>query len=613
MTGQVLDLVSVGTTDAHRMVANIASFMRFAADWQAAHTQGTLGDFVAYLDAYQEAGGELPTSVELTEDVEGVRLMTLYQAKGLEFPYVFVPALLEDEWPTRVGWSGFFPQELLREPMPGEDIHTEEERRLLYVAMTRAQERLMLTTHGGAAVAKAASLFIAEIRDGASVELTVVDRTDTSEDEGEVGVEPVADPTLTLLRRVMAQPSKRERRLALRLRATELVGLMEGTDATDPEASDARAALAHDLAAVGQAAVMDADAARAAGLDPLTLRVIALDSGAGANLLDVAALPEKFSYSSYSTYEACPLRYAFSYLYRIPAPDKPVAAFAFGSTAHEAFEAFTRERRERLARGEDPPTRDDLERLFRERWTPIAFGDRTTEEAYGRRVNTLLENFWNGEVSSIGQAIAEEQTFDLVIEDPGGGTPVIVSGSIDRIDRLPSGQVEVIDYKTGRTSSQKGVDESLQLSIYALACRDALGLGTPEKVTLYFTESATRMSTTRTDEQLDAVRADILARTARIRSGDFAATPSPDTCRWCDYARLCPSRGVRRNRLGSRSLDRVRRLGTLPELAAQVGADRLCRAGSRRRSPLRSATISPASAPRIALNRSARTAGHPSL
>ena len=64
-----------------------------------------------------------------------------------------------------------------------------------------------------------------------------------------------------------------------------------------------------------------------------------------------------------------------------------------------------------------------------------------------------------------------------------------------------------------------------QLSICALACRDTLGLGTPERVTLYFTESATRMSTTRTDRDLDAARADIVARTARIRSGDCAATP----------------------------------------------------------------------------------------
>jgi RecB family exonuclease len=92
----------------------------------------------------------------------------------------------------------------------------------------------------------------------------------------------------------------------------------------------------------------------------------------------------------------------------------------------------------------------------------------------------------------------------------------------DRLDRLPSGGLGVIDYKTGRLSSQRAVDENLQLSIYALACRDALGLGTPERVTLCFTEAATRMSTTRTEGQLDATRADILARDAR----DFGRYPN---------------------------------------------------------------------------------------
>ena len=123
----------------------------------------------------------------------------------------------------------------------------------------------------------------------------------------------------------------------------------------------------------------------------------------------------------------------------------------------------------------------------------------------------------------------------------GASGPVILHGQIDRIDRLSSGAVEVIDYKTGNVSSQKSVDESLQLSIYALACRDALDLGTPERVTLYFTESAQRLSTTRTDDELDAARADIVARAARIRSGDFAATPGKP-CGWCDYRAMCPER-----------------------------------------------------------------------
>ena len=100
-----------------------------------------------------------------------------------------------------------------------------------------------------------------------------------------------------------------------------------------------------------------------------------------------------------------------------------------------------------------------------------------------------------------------------------------IYGEIDRIDRLPSGGIEVIDYKTGKVSSQKDIADNLQLSIYALACRDALGLGTPERVTLYFTESAIRMSTMRTDEELDAAREAILARVSPIRAGEFVANP----------------------------------------------------------------------------------------
>jgi len=543
-TGQVLDLIAADSLEAKRTVTNIASFLRFASDWQAANPHGTLAGFVDYLDAYQQSGGELPTSVELTEDVEGVRLMTLYQAKGLEFRRVIVPCLVDGEWPVREGWGGYFPVELLREQVPPGDIHTEEERRLLYVAMTRAQDTLILTTHDGPAVDKGPSAFIGDVRDGASDDVVVVDRTgkaaDATNDDGAV-TRTLDSVAVTLVRRVMPLPTRRERRLELRLRAAELIGLLEGTAAADPEADEARESLASALATVGRSAAMEADQARALGLDPLTFRTIALDTAAGANLLDVAPLPGHFSYSAFDTYERCPLRYAFSYVYGIPTARK-VGALEFGSTAHAAFEAFTRERRERAARGDPEPTREDLARLFAAEWTPTAFPDRTTEDGFKRRIAGLLDNFYDGELASRSTVLHEELDFELVIDPADGTAPVRIVGGIDRIDQLPSGGIEIIDYKTGRISSQKSVDQSLQLSIYALACRDTLGLGTPERVTLYFTESATRMSTTRTDEQLDAARADILARVGRIRSGDFAATPSGDTCKWCDYRAMCPER-----------------------------------------------------------------------
>ena len=183
-TGQILDLISADTRESQRIAVNLASFLRFTNDWQTAFPAGHLNQFVDYLDAYQEAGGELPTSVELSEDVDGVRLMTVHQAKGLEFPIVIVPGLLEREWPSTLGSSDLFPADLLREGRPSPDFNLEEERRLLYVALTRAQDRLIVTTHGGPAGQNLGpSPFIAELLevgpDGTTVAsgIQLVDRT----------------------------------------------------------------------------------------------------------------------------------------------------------------------------------------------------------------------------------------------------------------------------------------------------------------------------------------------------------------------------------------------------------------------------------------------------
>ena len=544
-TGLVLDLLRIDTLEAQRTIANIANFMRFAHDWQAEHPRGTLAGFVDYLDAYQGAGGELPTSVEASDDLVGVQLMTLYQAKGLEFDHVFVPQLLKDEWPTREYASGLFPKDLLKEAVPSGDIHTEEERRLLYVALTRAKDRLVITTIAGPAATKDPSLFLDELRAGAGPELLELDGSAAGANDDGGGPVPTDDDTGgseadPVPPRVMPTPTPRERRLALRVRANELLQLLEGIDPDDPESEQARADLSAQFAALASRAVETADEARAHRLDPLTLRVVALDSEAGANLLEVAPLPATFSYSQVSTYERCPLQYALQRVYRIPS-SRRVGALTFGNTAHAAFEAFTRQRRERMARGEAPPTREDLETLFEAQWKSGEFEEQTTEQNYHGRVAALLDKFWQGELESLGTAEQEELPFELTIEVPGGA-PATFTGSIDRIDRLPSGGIEVIDYKTGRVSSQKSVQESLQLSIYALACRDALELGTPELVTLYFTEAATRMSTTRTDDQLDAARDELAAWVTRIRSGDFAATPGNNVCWTCDYGPLCPER-----------------------------------------------------------------------
>jgi hypothetical protein len=108
---------------------------------------------------------------------------------------------------------------------------------------------------------------------------------------------------------------------------------------------------------------------------------VALDAGIGANLLAIASLPGAFSYTQFDRYGRCPLRYALQHVYGVPT-EVIVAAFTFGSTAHAAFEAFTKERRERAARGDPPPTREDLGQLFAAEWKPTGFPDATSEHGH---------------------------------------------------------------------------------------------------------------------------------------------------------------------------------------------------------------------------------------
>jgi RecB family exonuclease len=67
-----------------------------------------------------------------------------------------------------------------------------------------------------------------------------------------------------------------------------------------------------------------------------------------------------------------------------------------------------------------------------------------------------------------GEILDSEQRFKIDLEGAR------VRGRLDRLDRLPNGEVAIIDYKTGKAKTQEDADDSLQLSIYALAAK-ALG------------------------------------------------------------------------------------------------------------------------------------------
>ena len=122
---------------------------------------------MAHLDLLREAGDD-PAVAEADPDDDAVPVLTVHKAKGLEFPVVFLVGCVEQKFPLRARRDPLeLPAELLPEAMPGGDPHLHEERRLFYVAMTRAKEELILTSAAdyGTARARKVSRFAVEALD----------------------------------------------------------------------------------------------------------------------------------------------------------------------------------------------------------------------------------------------------------------------------------------------------------------------------------------------------------------------------------------------------------------------------------------------------------------
>ncbi|HXE76395.1 MAG TPA: ATP-dependent DNA helicase [Candidatus Xenobia bacterium] len=140
----------------------VEAFAEFLKEWENDKSETKrLAELIDYLDYFEEAGG----TIELPDeplDREAVQLMTVHTAKGLEFDTVFLLRVNPRDFPVYYRSPLFeFPPELMKETKPpAGDFHIQEERRLCYVALTRARRRLTITTY---AWNKKPSVFLEDI------------------------------------------------------------------------------------------------------------------------------------------------------------------------------------------------------------------------------------------------------------------------------------------------------------------------------------------------------------------------------------------------------------------------------------------------------------------
>ncbi|MCX6808216.1 MAG: ATP-dependent helicase, partial [Candidatus Berkelbacteria bacterium] len=152
---------------SEQKIYNIAKFFDRIAQFNHSSSDRSVMKFLENLELILEVGDE-PTTAGIDPDIDAVNILTAHASKGLEWPVVFVVNCVADRFPGKNKRDPLpIPDELIKERLPQGDFHLQEERRLFYVAATRAKEYLYLTAaedYGGKR-AKKLSQFVMELLD----------------------------------------------------------------------------------------------------------------------------------------------------------------------------------------------------------------------------------------------------------------------------------------------------------------------------------------------------------------------------------------------------------------------------------------------------------------
>jgi RecB family exonuclease len=221
----------------------------------------------------------------------------------------------------------------------------------------------------------------------------------------------------------------------------------------------------------------------------------------------------------------CPLQFKLDREWRIPAEIS--AALQYGGSMHRVLLTYYDS-----VRWGRPMSEAALLELLRADLADAGFADQYQRELYERKGVAELREFLSGSAKAPPEVLHTEEPFSVRVG------PTTLVGRVDRIDRGSGDAVVVTDYKTGRPRSQEDADESLQLSIYALAAREKWGYHV-ERLVFRNLEGNTQVSTARSDGQIDAAKLKVEDIAGRIAAGNFEPKVGIH-CGYCAYRVLCP-------------------------------------------------------------------------
>ncbi|HVL95116.1 MAG TPA: PD-(D/E)XK nuclease family protein, partial [Solirubrobacteraceae bacterium] len=539
-------LLFAATAEVAERLVNLAKFGELAAAYARRSPQATARDFARSISAVAEAGLR---EVEATagDRPRGVQVMAMHAAKGHEFDHVYVLGLFAARMPgPRRRALDPIPDQLIKEALPADTkaAHVAAQRRLLHVAMTRARRRLVLAypevTDRGAR--QQPSPFAEEARAALGAEWE-------PREEELFGPAETLQSTFRVLRdelmHTIAQVGGRLGELRFDtdldvshavvryLEVLKLSALLERTRAGQSAAEALPEVNARILQAVTaeQREIYDTSALDDYLLDAERderLRARAVAQRTEPSLEQF--LPRRgdgllLSASDIETYRTCPLKYKFARVFRIP--QEPTLNQRFGILVHQVLERF---------HAGETATRSlpELLGLLDAGWRRGGFGDSEQEKQLQTKAEQALIRYHERFQGEDVEPVWFERSFSFNLG------PHVLRGRVDRVDRLPDGGYELIDYKTGRPKKASDLREDVQLALYSVAAREAWQLEAAQQAYYYVLDDA-KVPVDWTEDDRDWITDTVFEVADGIQSQGFEPTPSFGACSICDYRIACPA------------------------------------------------------------------------
>ena len=494
-----------------------------AGDLQDMKPNATVKDLLDFIESLQQFEVETEQGVGYSDSVQ---VSTIHQSKGKEFAYVFVIDVAPKSMPLSYREKSYYvPKELAHGLVPVMDpemFFKNEERRVLYVAMTRAIEKLYITfpTTYSTGSHRNPSVFLQELLRGGNPDIDVPPIFST------------ATQQQTRARAASAINIKKNEKLA---EITKHLNSGQHKSALEKiiELEKIKLFKKHNTTA-------GFDLKKFLSIKPSNIIDKEL-KGTAIPTINVSNI--RLSKSAFESYQTCPLQFKFARVWNCRPTGKNNTLHR-GTAFHDAV----------AVAGDPGPgglnnvhELKDLKKILDAQWDKTQYlNSPKSEEALAKKdIKEMLGVYQKWTKSNPNKVVGTEVEFKMKL----GGKNVI--GYIDRIEQTPQGDYHLIDYKTGGKNKKPDPVEDLQLNLYSQACKNGIKdkhgktlvkAGTlPKKAILFYLEKEPGHQIYEynvTDMQVKKVMQELEKLVKRINKKEFDATPGYH-CRWCDYRNIC--------------------------------------------------------------------------